>query len=297
MKHSTYQTLYQAHLGHVDAEALGRVRAEETDPFLHNLIDLILEKRPIRVEWDVTPFTDAFRTSSPRQRLDETVFAFLLRLVAINKEERYLRTFQKPESQDAVMAWDALLRSLVTCTLALLYGVRWTAEQLLGHLEPAVFRLLSGSDASALRQLMQGVGIVLAQDEPYQAERHFEKLNFLHVGQYSAFYWRYLHWMAEAYTASRDVPELAFYRRQWLDLINQSLYRTLRCGICMFHFRAMLKEVQPQLLTSDFPRLWFDLHNRVHAQRREQYPFLKEPDYTESEYAEDAEFMRQALSP
>lgn len=295
MKHKTYQVLYQAHLGNVNHKALEEVRAEETDPFYHNLIDLILEKKDIRVGWDVALFTDKFRAGSPREMLDETVFAFILRIVTIIKEERYLRSFQKPESFDAMMAWEGLLRRIIACSFALLYNVQWTAETLLTHLEPALLQLLSGGPATVLRELMKSVGIRLAREAPYQAELHFEKLNLLHVGQYSAFYWRFLHWMAEAFRM-RKAP---FYRSEWLQLLNESLYRTLRCGICMFHFQKMLKELRPQLMdeATDFPRLWFDLHNRVHAQRREQYTFLKEPDYTESEYAEDRDFMLQALSP
>lgn len=298
MKHHTYQTLYQAHLGNVNEKNLLEARAQETDPFYHNLIDLILEKKEIKVDWPINLFTDTFRSGSPRERLDETVFAFILRIVAINKEERYLRAFQKPESFDAVMAWEAILRRIILCTFALLYHVRWTPESIFTLLEPTVMELLSGGHVFALRNLMTSLGISLARETPYQAELHFEKLNFLHVGQYSSFYWRYLHWMAEAYHM-RTKADMAFYKRQWLELLNESLYRTLRCGICMYHFRTMLNELKPQLIDpkTNFPKLWFDIHNRVHAQRREQYTFLKEPDYSESEYEADRDFMLQALVP
>lgn len=298
MKHKTYQTLYQAHLGNVNRAALLEARAEETDPFYHNLIDLMLEEKRIPVDWDVASFTDKFRSVPAREKLDETVFAFLLRLVAINKEERYLRAFQKPESQNAIMAWDSLLRIIFLCTLALLYNVRWTIETNYKYLEPAIMSLLIG-DSSALRELMKSMGISLAKETPYKAELQFQDMNFLHTGQYSSFYWRYLHWMAEAFHLRKNVPEMAYYREVWRQLLDGSLYRTLRCGVCMFHFREMLQELQPQLTddNTDFPKLWFDMHNRVHTQRREQYPLLKEPDYTESEYAEDREFMLQALSP
>lgn len=296
MKHTTYKTLYLAHLGNVNKKRLVEAREDEKDPFYHNLIDLMLETKDIRVEWDITPFTENFRSVSPRERLDETVFAFLLRLVAINKEERYMRSFQKPESYNAIMAWDSMFRLIVANTLALLYNVQWTAETIFKHLEPAVIQLLSGNDPSPLRKLMTSVGISLAKDTPYPAELLFEKLNFLHVGQYSSFYWRYLHWIAEAFGVRKNSQ---FYKEQYLELLTEPLYRTLRCGVCMYHFRTMLKELKPQLMDekADFPKLWFDMHNRVHEQRRKTYSFLNEPDYTESEFKKDQEFMLQALSP
>lgn len=298
MKHQTYQTLYQAHLGNVNLKDLLEARAQETDPFYHNVIDLMLEKKHIIVNWNIDIFTEKFRASSPREQLDETVFAFLLRIVVINKEERYLRIFKKPESFEGLMAWESILRRLILCSFALLYNVRWTAESIFTYLEPTVIELLSGGQAFVLRKLMKSLNIPLARESPYQAELHFEKLNLLHVGQYSSFYWRYLHWMAEAYQMRTDT-EMLFYKNLWLELLNGSLYRTLRCGICMYHFRNMLNELKPQLMDpkSNFPKLWVTIHNRVHALRREQYPLLKEPDYTESEYKDDRDFMLQALSP
>lgn len=298
MKRQTYETLYQAHLGNINEKDLLEARAQETDPFYHLLIDIMLEKKDFRADWDIENFTDKFRTGSPRERLDETVIAFILRIVTIIKEEHYLRVFQKPESFDALMAWENILRQIILCSFALLYNVRWTPESIFTQLEPTVMELLSGGQVFAFRNLMKSVGISLARETPYQAELIFEKLNFLHVGQYSSFYWRFLHWMAEAYQMRSDA-NMSFYKRQWLELITGSLYRTLRCGICMYHFRTMINELKPQLMDpkSNFPKLWFDMHNRVHAQRREQYSFLKEPDYTESEYESDRQFMLQALSP
>lgn len=298
MKHTTYETLYQAHLGNVDGKALLEARERETDPFYRNLIDLILEKKTLRVGWNVLSFTDEFRSGDPRERLDETAFAFLLRLVDVHKEEQYVRAFRKPGSFDALMAWEALFRETVLCALALLYGVRWTTEKVFRFLEPAVLRLLGGEGhPGALRELLRSVGVVPAREAPYQAEVEFERLNFLHVGQYGSMYWRFLHWMAEAWHARRGDPEAAFCRELWLDLLGKSLYRTLRCGACMYHFQNLTNEHRDRLASPDvdLPRLLFEWHNRVHALRREQSPFLQEPDYDESEFEKDRQFMRRAL--
>lgn len=298
MKHETYETLYQAHLGNVDRKALEAARAREEDPFFRNIIDLTLEKTTVRINWDVRPFTDGFRTgASPRERLDETFVTFVLRLVALHKEEQYMRAFRKPGSFDALMAWEALLRETLLCSLALLYGVRWTVEAVFEFLEPAVLRLLGG-DPFALRELMTSVGARPVRETPHLAEVEFGRLNFMHVGQYSSMYWRYLHWMAEAFDLRSGDPGMAFYRRRWLELLQGPLYRTLRCGVCMYHFKNMLVESRAQLAASDvdLSRLVFEWHNRVHALRREQYPFLQEPDYDESDFGADRQFMREALS-
>ena len=298
MKHQTYVTLYQAHLGNVNKKALTKARSEETDPFYHNLIDLLLQEKFIMVPWNVSTFTNEFRLGTPQERLDETVIAFILRLAIINKEERYFRAFKKPETYDAIMVWDMLLNRIILCSMALLYNVRWDERSGFVLLQSTIIQLLHHGDAYALRELMKSLGISLARDTPYQSELEFGKLNFLHVGQYGSFYWRYLHWMAEAFTLRKD-KKMDFYKEMWVDIVNETLYRTLRCGICMYHFRKMIEELKPQLTNkeTDFPKLWYDIHNRVHAQRREQYPSLNEPDYSESEFEEDRKFMRRALVP
>lgn len=294
MKHSTYKKLYQAHLGVIDEKSLLESRNQESDPFYKNLIDLIVTNNAPVVQWDVKPFTSEFLSGSPRQKLDETFFAFILRVVAIIKEESYVRTYQKPESYDIIMAWISILRSIMCSSLALLYNVHWTPETIFTHLEPTITKMISKGESSALRQLMTDLGITLAQKELYLAERSFEKLNFLQVLQFGSFYWRFLHWMAEAVDSRGE--EMAPYKKQWKELLKGPLYRTVRCQICMVHFSNMLKEFETQLVDGKLSQLFFTLHNRTHAMRRETNKFLQEPDYTEDQYKLDSEFMRQALS-
>lgn len=294
MKHSTYKKLYQAHLGVIDEKGLLESRNRESDPFYQNLIDLIVTNNAPVVQWDAKPFTSDFLSGSPRQRLDETFFAFVLRIVAIIKEESYVRTYQKPESHNIVMAWISILRSVMCSSLALLYDVKWTPESIFTHLEPAITKMISKGDGTALRRLMMDLGVTPAQKEPYPAERSFEKLNFLQVLQFGSFYWRFLHWMAEAVDSRGE--DMAPYKKQWRELLKGPLYRTVRCQICMVHFSNMLKEFETQLTDGNLSQLFFTLHNRTHAMRRETNKFLQEPDYTEDQYKLDSEFMRQALS-
>lgn len=296
MKHSTYKKLYQAHLGVVDEKGLLESRKQESDPFYRNLIDLIVSNDAPVVQWDVKPFTSEFLSGSPRERLDETFFAFVLRVAAIIKEESYVRTYQKPESHNAVMAWISILRGVLCSSLALLYNVEWTPESIFTLLEPTITKMIGNGDGSALRRLLIDLGITPARKELYPAERSFEKLNFLQVLQFGSFYWRFLHWMAEAVDSRGE--NMAPYKKQWRELLKGPLYRTVRCQICMVHFSNALKEFETQLMdpNGDLSRLFFTLHNRTHAMRRETNRFLQEPDYTEDQYKSDSEFMRQALS-
>lgn len=294
MKHSTYKKLYRAHLGVVDKKALLESRNLESDPFYQNLIDLILTNDAPVVQWDIKPFTSDFLSGSPRQRLDETFFAFILRVVAIIKEESYVRAYQKPESYTVMLAWVTMLRGILCASIALLYNVDLKTESIFTHVDPAITKMIGKGDASALRQLMMNLGITLAQEEPYPAVRSFEKLNFLQVLQFSSFYWRFLHWMAEAVDMRGE--NMAFFKKLWKELLLGPLYRTLRCQICMIHFSNMLKEMEPQLMDGKLSQLFYKLHNRTHAMRRETNRFLQEPDYTEAQYESDSVFMRQALS-
>lgn len=288
--------MYQAHFGNIDKKALLQTRAEESDPFHRRFINLVLKEETYFVQWDTKPFTTDFRSGSPRQRLDETVFAFILRLVDICKEERHFRVFRKPESLGAIMVWDSILRRIIVCALALLYNVQWTSSSVFGFLDPAVIRLLNGGEVSTFRNLLKNLGVTPAQETPYQAESQFGKLNNLHVGQYGSFYWRFLHWMAEAYNLRKNEE---FYKTEWLNLLQTVLYRTLRCGICMVHYRIIVEQLKPQLEDPNvnLPQVFFDIHNQVHAIRRQQNQYLKEPDYTQPEYEQDRSFMIQALGP
>lgn len=297
MKHSTYHRLYRTFLGNVDEKALLITKSQESDQFYQTLIqDVILNKNVFHVQWDTKPFTTDFRSSHPKQKLEETFMTFILRLMAVVKGESYEHMFLKPESHDAVLAWVAILRNTLMSSLALLYNVEWTMENVIHHLEPTILKFFNGGDPSILRQLMTNLGIELIQKELYPAEVLFGKLNFLHVSQFGSFYWRFLHWMAEAVDL-RD-SNMSFYKNLWRELLKGPLYRTLKCVICMDHFKTVLKEKENRLTdeSDSLAGVFFEIHNKTHAYRRENNKFLNEPDYSKSEYDEDSQFMRQALS-
>ncbi|GFW97243.1 sulfhydryl oxidase [Trichonephila clavipes] len=128
MKHSTYQLLKKAYLGNVNHAALFQILHEEKDPFVQRAVRLATQMDSIQVPWDTKLFQDEFRQGTPQERLEQTTMMFLLRLVALVKEEMHIRTFRKPESHEAVQAWISLLKHTLFATLTLLYNVRWTVR-------------------------------------------------------------------------------------------------------------------------------------------------------------------------
>lgn len=296
MKHQTFELLYRAYFGDVDQEALRNAMDQESDEFVRYQIRGVLKKVHLPVQWDVTPFTTDFRSVRPHQRLDETVITFLLYAAAIVKDEAFRRSFTKPESCMVVAAWMEMLKGLMYAVLTLTYDITWTVQDSF-KLSETVLILLHEGKVTALRDFMRKqLRIVMIREDLFQAERLFESLAYLHVGQFSSFFWRVLHWMAEAVNARSNQPDA---KKMWFELIVGPMYRMLRCSICSFHFKGMVDKLKSDLTdeSKDHAKLWFDLHNQVHAERREKYLNIasKEVDYTAQQYEEDAEFMREAL--
>lgn len=92
---------------------------------------------------------------------------------------------------------------------------------------------------------------------------------------------------------------LVFLKKIYLQIciIANNLY-SYSFLTCVYHFRRQLDHFKQELTeeNANLPKIFFDIHNRVHALRREQYPFIKEPDYTAEEYQSDSAFMLEALS-
>lgn len=291
MRHSTYKLLRRAHLGDVDTNAL--FRTPDSDPYLRHTISLLTETDTTDVLWDTTPFTLQFRSVPARERLDQTVVTFLLRIVAIVKAELYVRSFQKPGSWGASLAWIQVLKDCTFTILTLAYDLHWTSERFL-QLDEAVLSLVHDGQPDTLRRLMQQLGITMSRETPFEAELLFGKLNFLNVIQFGSFFWRLLHWMAEAVVVRGDDPDVALAKAKWKSLVTGPLYRLLRCFICMDHLQILVQELRPQLLddATDYPLLWYNIHNRVSINS-----IKKTPPYSEEEFSKDVLYMREGLEP
>ncbi|GBN19715.1 hypothetical protein AVEN_261794-1 [Araneus ventricosus] len=302
MKHETYHLLKHAYLGHVDKSALLGAASQEKDPFLQRAVQLVTQNTPIRhVPWNTQTFTTEFRQGTARERLDQTVMTFFMRLVAIIKEEMHIRTFQKPESHAALYAWINMFKYSLFAVLSLLYKVRWEEKDYF-ELDKVVFESVHEGKASALRHFMERDLNIELSASTTVAEQVFETLNFLSIAQFGSSFWRLLHWMAEAMDL-RDNDEMARAKQIWRELITGPLYRMLRCGICMAHMRKITQELGPQLLDSNtrYRQLWYNIHNKVTATKLETYHSLgfnlQPSTYSESELEQDAAFMLQALDP
>lgn len=296
MKRETFLVLRRSLYGDVDKQALRAALEEETDPFVKERLLYLLGLAPYPV-WETSAFTDQFRSVPPRERMEETVVTFLLKMVAIVKSEIYNRSLSKPYTITKIFAWNQLIKAIFFSVFSLLYDVKWTPSHLLS-LDETLLELLEYGKPDPLRNWMREVGIERVRpNEWYRAERMFEKLDRLNTMQFGSFYWRLLHWMAEAMNVR---PHQPVAKRMWRDLCIGPLYRTLRCGVCMYHLQSFVSEMQSQLRdeSQDYAQLWFEIHNKVNAKRREAYPMLKNGvEYSAEDYRADAEFMRRALTP
>lgn len=302
MKHYTYQVLKRAHLGDVDPEALDKVQNDETDPFILRTIHLVTKTAPLAVQWDEKPFTTDFRSITARERLDQTVLTFLLRLAVIVKEEMYMRSFRKPESCTVVIAWRDLLKECMFTVLTLAYNVRWTSEQFL-QLDAVILDLLYVGRSAVLREFIENNLKITLKACPTEAERLYESLNFLNIAQFGSSFWRLLHWMAEAIEirSPQNNPDVLVAKDCWKRLVSESLYRALRCNICMQHMKQLMLELKPQLFDDsvNYATLWFNIHNKVNMLKTHQFQMyvgMKDSQYKEEDYNQDSVFMRQALS-
>ncbi|GFT05749.1 sulfhydryl oxidase [Trichonephila clavipes] len=300
MKHSTYQSFKKVYLGNVNHAALFQILHEEKDPFVQRAIRLATQMDSIQVPWDTKLFQDEFHQGTPQERLEQTTMMFLLRLVALIKEEMHIRTFRKPESHEAVQAWISLLKHTLFATLTLLYNVRWTVKHFF-LLDNLVFDLVHEGRVSALRQFMTQELNIAMTDSLTLAERNFEKLNFLNIVQFGSSFWRLLHWMAEAMDMrdGSSHSDIDMAKKTWRELITGPLYRLLRCGICMNHMRHIVQEMKSELLdeSTHYQLIWFNIHNKVTARKMYHTTSQSQNVYSESELEKDAAFMRQGLSP
>jgi hypothetical protein len=282
----------------VDEESLNRAKSSES-PFIANKIEYLLGKAtPQPWTFDTSHFKGEFRGGDPRNRLDETVVTSLLYFAAYVRQEEFVRIIYRPGSSESARGWDQLLKIVTYCVLTLAYDVRkWSSAT---HFElDATIRSLLAGNASALRDFVaKRLGITLGFDDGketnrlFPAEGRFDTVVYHRTIEFGPYLWRLLHFVAEAFAlrGSDDDAEITLAKSLWRNFVCESLYRTLRCGYCMYHFKTLAAEMKARFTdeSEDFSRAWFDAHNRVNA-------VTGAPAYSESEFLEDVAFARKAL--
>lgn len=301
MLQRTYNFLRNAYLGNVEKSDMYESLSLETDPYVQGKLMDFTQPYLSKFKWDETVFTTEFRNGDPKNRLHQTVMAFLLRTTIIVKDQFHYRSFFKPASHKAMHGWLNFLKLCTTTLFTLLYNVRWNVE-LLYELDQVFFDLVFEGKASALREFMN---TSLHLDVPEtQAEHTFEKFKFFHIGIVGSFLWRLLHWTAEAMDVRENDAEMTFAKQTWRMILSEPFYRVLLCGICVKHMHQIAKELKPQILdeATQQRQLWFNIHNQVTSKKFHDYPSshasLKEaPYYSQSMLEQDSEFMLRALVP
>lgn len=170
-------------------------------------------------------------------------------------------------------------------------------------LDNTILDLIHEGRAGALRDLFKNLDVPLARRDLTDAERHSDRLVFLHVGQFGSFFWRMIHWMGEAVNVKKeqDDPDVKLAIRIWKNFALESMYRLLRCSICMMHLRMLTQELKSQLMdeTVDYARLWYNIHNRVNSDTFKRFAENAGDThiYPEEIYKTDADYMHQAFLP
>ena len=282
----------------IDRESLNKVKNKVTAP-IREKINKILRERGFNTYHglDIRRFTDQFPASpSPKHRLDEVVVTFLLFLANQLSQQKINRTFHSNGAWESEHAWFMLYKWVTYSIFTLIYDIRvWKSEHFL-LLDDAIIDLALKGDAYALSRFALKIGVRFASDEPFPAEKHFTKFEYQNTSVFGTYYWRMLHFMAEAVAlrSNNNHYDINYAKVLWKQFLTETMYRTLLCGFCKKHYKNLLDGdgyKQKILKTEDaqFPKLWYEIHNRVNKD-------IGKKEYSENDWKRDRNFMIRALT-
>lgn len=297
MDHESYVIIKNAGIHNiVDSEKLHKIKMKVV-PTVREKIDRYLNHTSI---YDINPginlhrFTDQFlATKSPKDRLDEVVVTFLLFLANQLSQQKIIRSFLAHGAWESEYAWVMLFKWVVYSIFTLIYDVRrWTSEYYI-YLDDTIIDLALNGDASALSRFAEKIGIQFESETPYLAEQHFTKFEYHNPMIFGPYYWRLLHFMAEAMAIRQDVNnnDVKSAKKLWKQYLTETMHRTLQCIHCKLHYKDLLEHsgYKQKILDSEdeeFPKLWYELHNKVNYWKN---------SYSEEDWKTDREFMKLAL--
>lgn len=297
MDHESYVVIKNAGMYNiVDSKGLEKAKMkvvptirEKIDRFLNNFSIYDIDSG-----LDLHRFTDQFLvTNSPKDRLDEIVVTFLLFLANQLSQQKIIRSFHAYGAWESEYAWNMLFKWVIFSIFTLVYDVRgWTSEYYI-HLENAIIDIAFKGDASALSRFAEKIGVQFESETSYPAEQHFTKFEYHNPMIFGPYYWRMLHFMAEAMVIRKDANDndVKTAKKLWKQYLTETMYRTLQCNLCKLHYKDLLdhngyKEKIMNCEDEDFPKLWYEIHNKVNYWKN---------NYSEDDWKKDREFMKLAL--
>lgn len=297
MDHESYVVIKNAgKYNIVDSEKLEKAKTRVV-PTIREKIDRFLNhfsNYDVNFGLDLHRFTDQFlATKSPKDRLDETVVTFLLFLANQLSQEKINRSFSNYGAWESEYAWVMLFKWVTYSIFTLIYDVRrWTSEYYI-HLDNTIIDIALKGDASALSLFAGKIGVQFESETPYPAEQHFTKFEYHNPMIFGPYYWRMLHFMAEATAIRKDGNDndVKSAKKLWRQYLTETMHRTLQCIYCKVHYKDLLnhggyKQKIIDCEDEDFPKLWYEIHNKVNYWKN---------NYSEDDWKVDREFMKLAL--
>lgn len=293
MDNITFKLLKRKYFHNEDSNKLASCK-QKSSPYVASKIDLILGNPrfmdPNRA-LDVTKFTTHFRDAPSKERLNEVVATYLLFLANTVCLQKYSRPFIRPGRWEGDSCWQQMYKMVVFSVLTLLYDIRWKSEYFM-FLDEALMGLLQGK-SEALRSFVEKLGIHF--QDSIEAEHVYPYLEYQNNRIFGPYYWRLLHWMAEAiaFRSNNGNSDVVLAKNLWREFVTNTLHRTLQCGICIHHYKMTINETHFKDLLmhakdEEYPKVWFDLHNKVND-------LVFSPRYSESELEKDRTYLRSAL--
>lgn len=262
-----------------DEGKLKQIKTSAT-PIIAEQIDYITSNVPQTVEFEYQKFQSL--RDCPEYK-DELVITFLLYIGKQFNFEKLIHTFAKPFT-NCIYNWLFLYKTVIYVVISLMYNKKWSVHEIL-DLDKTMLLLNEGHPES-LRQLM-GTLQVLSSDKKYEAETNYMDIRKWSSVQYGPFYWKMLHFMAEALELRKN---LKLEKGLWKDFTLYQLHRTLRCIFCIEHYNHLVSKHEKSLKDStNYPNLWFDIHNEVNE-------LLKKMPYSKVDFERDRIIMRKLLS-
>lgn len=282
MNNETFKILKRAHKNIADEHELKRIKNIMPNPLMTNQINILLQN--ININENFEYFVNKFSKieNNPMYK-DELIITYLLFIGKILNNTLLIHTFYTPQSQ-TIFYWISLYKHIVFSIITLMYNKKFTDENWL-DLDIMVNQLNEGYSDS-IRKFLNKLQVLSIPNEPLEIETKYPELIIITADKFGPFYWRILHFMAEAIHLRKNVSMAKFI---WKEFTVYSLHRTLYCSICKEHYKSVAEKYKNELQnSSDYPKLWFNIHNYVNKN-------IQKTEYSESEFEKDRSIMQNLL--